>query len=183
MVDYLVFKLPTMKKILFTFRNALMAILILSAASAEAQSTLNVAGNSAKINGMTFDYSIGEMTLVSTERNSNIVVTQGLLQPTNMNASGNTGDGISGIQLDDIKVYPNPTDRELNISTLLEKESAVGYELFDASGKVILRDQRQYTAGQLLITLDLSTLAAGNYYLSMDIAGAQKFSFKVQKIR
>jgi hypothetical protein len=183
MDNYLVFKLPTMKKILFTFRNALMAFLILGAASAQAQSTLNVAGNSAKINGMTFDYSIGEMTLVSTERNANIIVTQGLLQPTSVSASGNTGDGISGIKLDDIKVYPNPTDRELNISTLLEKEAAVGYELFDASGKVILRDQRQYAAGQLLITLDLSTLAAGNYYLSLDIAGAQKFSFKVQKMR
>lgn len=70
-----------MKKILFTFRNALMALLIMGAASAEAQSTLNVAGNSAKINGMTFDYSIGEMTLVSTERNANIIVTQGYCNP------------------------------------------------------------------------------------------------------
>lgn len=56
-----------------------MALLILSAAPAEAQSTLSMAGNSVKVNGMTFVYSIEEITLVNAERNTNIIVTQGLL--------------------------------------------------------------------------------------------------------
>ena len=44
------------------------ATLFILPAGLRAQNTLNVTGHSARINGMSFDYSIGEMTLVSTEK-------------------------------------------------------------------------------------------------------------------
>jgi hypothetical protein len=59
-----------------------MAVLALISSDAFCQHTLNVSSHSAAIKGLTFDYSIGEMTLVSTERNANLIVTQGLLQPS-----------------------------------------------------------------------------------------------------
>ena len=44
-------------------------------------SVINASGYSGTISGQVFDWSIGEMTLVSTYTGSTLIVTQGLLQP------------------------------------------------------------------------------------------------------
>ena len=65
----------------------LILMLLIFSATGYSQQSFTVASNSATINNMKFDYSIGEMTLVSTERNASIIVTQGQLQPIHSNTS------------------------------------------------------------------------------------------------
>ena len=151
-----------------------------------AQQTINVSSNSATINNMQFDYSIGEMTLVTTERNANLIVTQGLLQP---NGSGTgtqsqpTNTHLSNADL--IKVYPNPTENILFVESMDNLDALISYQLFDATGKVVLSKEINQKAGANKLTLDLQTFAAGSYYLMLRKPNAdgnlENYSFKIQK--
>ncbi len=151
-----------------------------------AQQTINVSSHSATINGLQFDYSIGEMTLVSTERNPNIIVTQGLLQPigSGSGASAQPGNTVLA-QTDAIKVYPNPTENILFVESIEDADADISYQLFDATGKVVLNEKIFWKAGPNKFSLDLKNYAAGAYYLMIRKPGAQggidNFSFKIQK--
>ena len=84
-----------------------------------AQQTFNVSSNSATINNMQFDYSIGEMTLVTTERNANLIVTQGLLQPNSSGTGTQSQPNNTHLSNADlIKVYPNPTENILFVESI-----------------------------------------------------------------
>lgn len=152
------------------------------------QQTLNVAGHSAKINGMSFDYSIGEMTLISTERNPNLIVTQGLLQPSGPgSAASDASSGNTLNQLADrIQVYPNPTQHELFVETYETVIADYGLNLFDGAGKIVLSREGKTVVGVNRFTLDLQSLAGGTYYLMVRKNGEngqpQNYSFKIQKM-
>ena len=153
----------------------------------EAQQTLNVSGHSAQINGMTFEYSIGEMTLVSTERASNLIVTQGLLQPPAANtASTVSDDGILSTLDNPIKVYPNPTSNLVYVETYEEAIQDYEYNLYDATGKIVLSQKGQTQKGLNKFELSLQSLASGSYYLMIQkndaLGQTQNYSFKIQKI-
>ncbi len=155
---------------------------------AKAQQTLNIAGNSAKINGMTFDYSIGEMTLVSTERNANLIVTQGMLQPqvSGSVANDESGNTTLSVLLDNIKVYPNPTQNSLFVETHETQVADYSYQLMDGLGKVVLQKEGQTQVGLNKFVLDLQSYAAGTYYLMLrkpnPTGQLENYSFKIQKI-
>ena len=167
-------------------KMASLAFFSLLSTSAFCQNTLNVSSHSATINGATFDYSIGEMTLVSTERNANLIVTQGLLQPNGSRSGTQAQPGNTQIANSDlIKVYPNPTENILNVESFENAEAAISYQLFDATGKVVLSENAIWQAGTNKVTLDLKNYAAGSYYLMIRKPNAngiiENFSYKIQK--
>jgi Secretion system C-terminal sorting domain len=155
---------------------------------AYAQTTINAASHTAIINGATYDYSIGEMTLVTTERNNNLIVTQGYLQPQ---SKVNTNDGqVVQSNLDNlsdqIKVYPNPTENLLFIETNDAIADQVVFQLLDATGRIVLRKNEEQAIGSNKYALNLSALAAGSYYLILQRATKNSqentLSFKIQKL-
>lgn len=173
-----------MKKHIFT---SLFVCCFIGFSSLYAQNTLNVSGNSAKINGMTFDYSIGEMTLVSTGYQSNFIITQGLLQP-NQSASGQSNSPSDINQWQNlVKVYPNPSDNLVYAEWQADKIADCSYQLFDATGKIVLKGNYQQVSGSNKIRLELQSLAAGTYYLMLRGLVAEdsqeQFSFKIQKVK
>jgi hypothetical protein len=151
-----------------------------------AQNTLNVSGNSAKINGMTFDYSIGEMTLVSTEHQSNFIITQGLLQPNQTTSEQATSPSDLNQWQNLVKVYPNPSDNLVYAEWQADKTADCSYQLLDATGKVVLKGNYQQVSGTNKIRLELQSLAAGTYYLMLTGLLAEmsqeQCSFKIQKV-
>lgn len=154
----------------------------------KAQSTINVSGNSAKINGMSFDYSIGEMTLVSTKKTDKIIVTQGLLQPEGAKGGGDQAQNNGGAlveTLKDITVYPNPTQDQVYIKSELSDDQSIRYQLYDATGKTILSGEASGAQVREGFQLNISSLAAASYYLwiqKIDIMTSQYYSFKIQKV-
>ena len=151
-----------------------------------AQQTINVASNSATINGLKFDYSIGEMTLITTERQANLIVTQGLLQPTGSGSGATPQPGNTGITSSDlIKVYPNPTENILFVESVENTDADISYQLFDATGKIVLSEKISWKAGPNKFSLDLKNYAAGAYYLMIRKPNAagnlENFSYKIQK--
>ena len=82
----------------------------------QGQATLNSSGADQVISTGAHSYSIGEMTLVSTDHSPNLVVTQGVLQP-NRNST-NAPSALDEKELaSQITVYPNPTSDILYIKT------------------------------------------------------------------
>ncbi len=161
-------------------KNILVVLifLITSYSQVEAQTTINVTSHSASINGIVYDYSIGEMTMISTERASNLIVTQGILQPNSRTSK--TDEVISKIDfVDFVKVYPNPTSNILFIE-LTDTENAT-FQLFDALGKILVDTKSIGMKSRI----DLSAFAIGNYNLVVknDTNQTQKMSFKIQKTK
>ncbi|WP_158605945.1 T9SS type A sorting domain-containing protein [Taibaiella sp. KBW10] len=153
-----------------------------SQAQSISPSTLNATGGSAAISGNTYEWSIGEMTLVHTATAGSITVTQGLLQPRPAQV------GINDVQLtyDQLSVYPNPTDNFVYLETNLNAAIAVQYGLYDVLGKSLMNKEYKVASGKDRMKIDLSPFAAGNYFLKVTVqqqGRSYQNSFEIKKIK
>ncbi len=119
---------------------------------------------------MNISYTIGE-PVVSTLQNDNYTLTQGYHQ------SGSTVTRIdfSESRELDLKLFPNPTTRFLNINGEVTGLTCIVY---DMSGKLIHQEE---VSGSNLV-LDLSYYADGTYLLNLlDASGKPVEKFKIVK--
>lgn len=164
-----------------------LLLLGLSSSRIHAQTTFNASSNIATIDGITYEYSIGEMSLVSTEQNSTLIITQGFLQPNGIGSFANESSDASALSdlSSHIKIYPNPTNHEIFIESMETKTGDVMIQLFDASGKIVLSKNEQQTIGNNTFKIEVNTFAAGNYFLMLTKPNQtgilEKFSYKIQK--
>lgn len=79
-----------------------------------------------------------------------------------------------------ISTYPNPVSNELNIEMNMTKASSVTFSVVNALGQEVLKNAAQnFGTGKQTATVDVSSLAAGMYYLNIVTAEGttqQKFS-------
>ena len=145
-------------------------------------STLNATGGSATLGGRTYEWSIGEMTLVSTAATSSIVVTQGLLQPEH---------GVTAVEdrniLKFLTVFPNPANNTINYTFNSPQKAVIGLRLMDMSGKVIQEKSNDVKTGMNTGQLDISSLAAATYLLQVDLTSDETLiettAYKIQKLQ
>jgi len=164
---------------MITFKKRILTLLFFTIFyAASAQSTINITSHTVTIGGVVHDYSIGEMTMVTTEQMQNLIVTQGVLQPSSL-LHKKINDDINSDFIDFVKVYPNPTNNLLFVE-LLDAENAT-IQLYDALGKTVINTKS--TAQKS--SLDLSSFATGTYYLVVSNPNqqSQKMSFNIQKIK
>ena len=167
-------------------RHILSALTLaaLSATGAQAQTVLNAAGGTAAISGNTYEYSIGEMTIVTTNTAGSITVTHGVLQPTNKPNSIAPQPWLATA----LNVYPNPALDEVFIKPSLPAASLLTYSLVDATGKLVraAATATLHTGGEQQ-RVSLSALAAGTYLLMVEATqpNGRKASeaFKINKLR
>jgi hypothetical protein len=118
--------------------------LLLCSGSLYAQSTLNATGGGGMIGGNSYDYSVGEMTLVSTQTSNAIIITQGLLQPE-AKFTTSTKDLI--IAQDQMSIYPNPTAAIVYIQPQFTSAGRMQISLLDATGKTLIRQEYKLSSG------------------------------------
>lgn len=143
--------------------------------------TLNAQGGSATVGGNTFEWSIAEMTLVSTATAPNIVVTQGVLQPM----PPATGVKDNKYLAENLKVYPIPTQGVLYLEPSFLNGGTLSYLLMDANGKTIARREVILNTGHERQSVDMNAFAAGNYMLQVQYnegGSVNTNTFKVQKL-
>lgn len=168
------------KKLLLT--AILLSVLSVAKAQSIGPSTINATGNSKNIGTNTYEYSIGQMTLVSTATSSAIVVTQGVLQPKENTA------GISDNQIatDQLKVFPIPSSTVVTIQPSFSKGGKLVYQLLDASGKSIIKNTIDLMIGNESQQINIAAYASGNYLLKVAYESGDLIStttFKIQKIQ
>ena len=169
-----------MKKRALLLLGAMAGTLAVSAQSI-GPSTLNSAGGSAAIGGNTYEWSLGEMTVVSTYSGGSLVVTQGLLQPFNLS----NGIHEHPLSAGALQVYPNPAEDVLYLQPAFKQGDKLSFALLDMTGKLILREEKTLSTGTELQTIRLTGLAAGNYMLQVAVTAAGEnynTGYKVQKL-
>lgn len=145
-------------------------------------STLNASGGSATLAGNTYEWSVGEMTLVSTESTSSLVVTQGLLQ-TRLGTTDVKDHSIMQF----LSVFPNPTSSTVNYTFNSPQKATLGIRLVDMTGKVLLVRSNDVKTGMNTGQVDMSPYAAATYMLQVDLTDGDSqlgsTSYKIQKIQ
>ena len=67
----------------------------------------------------------------------------------------------------DLSLYPNPTDGELNVSFSAIKNKDMQFQVLDITGKIIQNNQINASQGTNLVLLDTQKFAAGSYFLKV----------------
>ena len=153
-------------------RSLPVAVLLLALpAAAGAQTVVASGGGEGAGGGHSLSWTIGE-PVTKTVTAGNRTLTQGFQQPW---ADVATVVGEQSASTMDIRAYPNPADRVLNV----EVPAASGplhLELFDAAGRIVL----QAPATGTLTQLDLTGQSTGHYILrALDQQGIPAKTFKI----
>ena len=143
--------------------------------------TLNATGGSTIIGSQEFEWSVGEMTMVTTFTASNVIVTQGVLQPSDAMTAVPPSPTLAGL----LQVFPNPASSVVNFRYTSSSEGTLDYRLIDMTGKVISSQTMKVKQGTNEQQVDLTSLACATYFLEITTHTANKetISYKVQKIK
>jgi hypothetical protein len=145
-------------------------------------STLNATGGSGIIAGNDFEWSVGEMTLVSTFSGSSIVVTQGVLQPADITSG--VVNHTPPAQL--LQVFPNPATSVVNLQYESAAVGALSYRLMDMTGQVIKSATIAVKQGTTTEQLNIAALACATYMLEVNINTGDnspvKTTYKIEKL-
>jgi hypothetical protein len=176
----LIVKHPIMKKNKFY-----ILLWIIASISARAQSLsptiINSTGGTATINGIVYDYSFGEITLISTFATPKLIVTQGLLQTRTDTAAVGIHDNER--IMPQVTVYPNPAQQLISFEAEYKNATKLHYELMDAAGKQVATKVLTLPAGKNRETLDVSMLPAGMYLLKITLKQGEDTFYQTSKIQ
>lgn len=142
---------------------------------------LNSSGGSSAINGILYDYSFGEMTIIQTFSSSKLIVTQGLLQTKTDTAA--TGINDNSLNKPKITVFPNPTQQLVSFESEYQANGKLYYELIDIAGKLVASKQLSFSPGKVKETIDLSNLPAGTFLLKITIDQGKEIFTQTSKIQ
>ena len=139
-------------------------------------STLNTSGDYKKLfqNDMrfpnyTFEWSIGESAIISTNLSSNLLVTHGLLQGYLLNVPQVPSNGFW--YPDEIKLYPNPIINDFTVDLLSAVKGVVFFSLYDSRGIMLSQYSINYQGIGKTEHFNISHLPSGNYLLRVTIKG------------
>ena len=168
----------------------LILILLLFNISSFAQTkspyVVNIAGNQVTNGNYNFEWSVGESAAITTMENTNLLITNGLLQ-YNVENQGETNLASSFLP-SDIRVYPNPVKNILDINILHAVKGVHQIELLDEKGTKLKEKLIIYNGMGAIESWDLSTLNSGQYFLNIRQTEAvtgkliKKGAFKIVKI-
>ncbi len=146
-------------------------------------SVLDAAGGSKTISsGDTYEYAIGQTITGAGYTSSSLVITPGVLQPTDKS----TGVKSSGIAADELKVFPSPADHTLYLQPGFAGGGTLQYKLLDVAGNTVMQGEALLRNGTERQSLEVSPLAAGQYMLQvLWNKGGQQYAagYKIQKLK
>jgi hypothetical protein len=94
------------------------------------------------------------------------------LDDINIYLGAQSNDIVLGIEesvsLNDLVLYPNPTEGELNLKFNLSAAQWTKVQITDVSGKLIETHRINGQEGDNLVVMNTSHLASGSYLISMD---------------
>jgi hypothetical protein len=144
---------------------------------------VNATGGGGTVSGSYFDYSVGEMTLVSTFSGAGITVTQGLLQTNLFPNLGVPKPTLSHLA----EVFPNPASDFVTLRYSSSLPGRLCYRLMDMGGRVVLEHRTDIYQGVTQEQICLTGIAAAPYLLAVSFStpggGSETASFKIDKLK
>lgn len=150
-------------------------------AQALSPTIINSTGGTGVINGIIYDYSFGEMTMIQTFSTPNLIVTQGLLQTRTDTAA--MGIHSNSLETPTITVYPNPAQQLVIFESESPFAEKLNYELTDISGKMITNRELRCSGKKVKEEINLSSLSAGIYLLKITVTSGNQSATQTSKIQ
>ncbi len=164
----------------------ILAYLLFIAVGARGQSvgpsTYNNTGGTGTIGTNTFDWSIGEMPVISSYISSAFSVTQGVLQPYETVTNAVHDQYLTS----NLQVYPTPADNTIFLQPSFSTGGILQYSLQDIAGKVLALNEVKLVAGNEKQSLNMTGFAVGVYMLRIVYKQGDKTytaPYKIQKVR
>lgn len=142
---------------------------------------MNATGGSATINGVTYEHSFGEMTMISTFSTPKLIVTQGVLQSKTDTVAIGIHESESSAPV--ITVFPNPTGQLISFESDYKIAGKLDYMLVDVAAKLILSKRLNISAGKTKETIDVSNLPCGIYFLKITVSQGTETIVQTSKIQ
>jgi hypothetical protein len=79
--------------------------------------------------------------------------------------------GVEELSVNNLTLYPNPADNELNISYFINSADNTSIKIIDPTGKCVMVRNIQSQAGSNLVVIDSSSLAKGIYFVQLGESG------------
>ena len=170
----------------------ILAILLLLIGSrcAQAQTmtpqVINSSGESGKKAVYYFDWSVGELALITTMQNadSSFLLTNGFLQPGSAGRKPDAGIG-NALGNDEVNLHPNPTADNLYVTVLPKEKGQVRIYLFNQKAGLIFYKIFPSTSA-IAVTIPMASQINGLYTLRVEVypenGEPRKGSYPVLKI-
>ena len=152
-----------MKEIFTLFLLGLFLCPNLSNAQQVSPFTVNVTGGSAANGYYRFDWSVGEMCLVNTFSQTNVILENGFLHP----GTEHSKDTINFFAKGDVMVFPNPAYTTTEIDILLPVAGNFRVTIFDVLGRKVLHKEFVYNGAGRIEKLNIDQFRAGTYIMQL----------------
>jgi Secretion system C-terminal sorting domain len=137
----------------------------------------------------TFEWNVGESSIVTTNSTSNFQVDHGLLQGYLLIQPQVPENGIW--YPDEIKIYPNPVVSNFTVELLSVVKGVVVFSFYDSRGNIIFHRSGKYYGNGQTENFTTSQLPAGSYLLRVSVNGfpenggylQKQGSFKIIKVK
>lgn len=147
----------------------------------------NSAGGFARDGYYQLEWSIGEMSLVNQMKTpaGGTVLTHGFIQPYLIHPAYDNPAQQFGI--DEIKIFPNPASRYLEINFFTNQKGQLQFNFFNAIGQKVYTEEMRLNGVDLIYRMPITTLSAGTYLLKIQLIAdpgfdSKKSSYKIIKI-
>jgi len=165
----------------------LIPLILAGSVTLKAQSvgpaTVNAAGNTTIIGGNEFEWSVGEMSLISTFSTPGIIITQGVLQPAPADVTATRDVSLTR----HLQVFPNPASSIVFLEYNAESSGILSYDLMDITGRVLAKKTVKISRGTITEQINISELACATYMLKVSVsnenAGSESTSYKIEKLK
>jgi len=79
---------------------------------------------------------------------------------------------------DELRIYPNPAQFQAHLSFEAENQGIVDIEVFDLSGKLVMKQQNQVSKGLVTVNIHMDNLDNGSYIIQV-IDGQKRYQSKM----
>lgn len=130
-------------------------------------SVVNATGSSGSKDGITLDWSVGEMSIVSTteSRSDKLVLTNGFIQPVMVSKHQN----LPAFGADEITVLPNPTHGNCVVKIETKQQGTITIVVQDAYGKNVATKRTVSFVGPVVERINLTAQPAGTYLIQITL--------------
>ena len=153
-----------------------------------APSVVNAAGGYSGNGYYYMEWSIGEMAMVNqlATPDNKLIVTNGFIQPYLLKPAN--WFPYSFFSNDEIKIFPNPASKYIEINFFTKEKGKLTLHLFDASGKESYAGEIISSGVDLIKRIPVSHLSSGVYMLHIELEPysgytAKKGAYKIVKIQ